>query len=170
MDSINDIRKGDITALVATIFSDLNGFIDGNRIIQIIPSASDNELIFQILLQIWQLANDFLSRIATSGYEEAQDVLLDRIFKRIGYKLSVTKKPVNELKNLIHYVSVREDGTFLRSNFHPFNLMTKMQPVLPSYTELFEDAKKLPYVLAIQPHPDQTVTIVSFCKINYVIA
>lgn len=132
-------------------------------------SSKDNELVFQILIQI-ALTGMHLKNIS---YPEmlTPDILasFNEYFMWLGYRLKVTEALPNNDSYKLYYCKIM-NSNILRNVFHPISLMSKMSDdeIPLSFLNLLNNPNNLRDLFAIKKHENSAI-LFSFVPINIII-
>jgi len=128
---------------------------------------ADNEYIVQIFMTVFHtMVTQY--RHMVSGTDELFDSL-NMAFVSTGYILHATPIARTDLDDYIYYSRLTPDGNLSRSNYHPFNLMTFMEPqqIPDSFKMMFSDQDYLPNVINVWDDGDpDSLFLLSFQKVN----
>lgn len=186
---MTDIVRGDTSELLQLMLTNLSHMLNGNntavRQISIIPSESDNEMIFEILLNIFvgfmalsQLpqvvpglqelgADTMLTSPDSPNYAEFME-MLRATFSMVGFVPNVQILTNEETSGLIAHTYIRNNRFELLS-FHPFRIMNRMSPssgVPQIFTDFFEKKEYLPNILALKRIENDRTMVISFNVAN----
>ncbi len=141
-----------------------SGLIEANL------SSTDNEIAFQILIQIVlsgiTIKNTSLDELAAYNTKLTD---FNQHLMWLGYKANIISVSYEDLSKLIYYCSINASGRLFLNRFHPFRLMDRMTDNIPSsYDLLFNDTKHLNKIFAIKRYANGAV-LTYFNKINIIL-
>lgn len=141
-------------------------FTNNNNIIQALAEEDDNEMIFEILLDVVK-AGLIRRRLIFPSLQHTQ--VVDWINSKLiyaGFRVHVSMEPYENGPKLIHYCSINNQE-FLLNPFHPYRLMEEMSVPPKCYQKYFQRREFLHQVCAVMRLSNGIMTI-RFAPINII--
>lgn len=173
---------GNMDQLMQLIMSNMPSLIANGRpstIIDIIPPESDNEMVFEILIDIYRNSLSIMDNLLQARNLAAMQHQLSLpedndledmhklAFMIIGYTPIIETITAAEAKELIPHSFIR-NGQLELSRFHPYRLMEQMRHPPACYSDFFLKPEYLPNVICLKPLPDGRVQSIKFNKLNFI--
>ena len=185
---MTDIVRGDANELLQLMLTNLSHMLNGNntavRQISIIPSESDNEIIFEILLNLFvgfmalgqlpqvvptlqELGSDTMLTSPDSPHYAEFMEMLRATFSMVGFVPNVKILTNEDASNLIAHTYIR-NNRFELASLHPIRIMDRIAPTsLPQiFTDFFEKKEYLPNILALKKVENDRTMVISFNVAN----